>query len=215
MPEITAEIAADTLQGLLAATAPPDAEAPEARAARERGLRAALAAFAPDGMQEMLLAAEILAAHSIAMARLGDAGRTERGSVKASRLLRDAAAAQRMLLAASRSLRLWRAAAARTAAQQRKEDRRTAPAVGGAARPPVAVPVAAAPLAIVPPPVAAVPRLAPPRLPQAAALFGAAGFAGPLGCRHQGRPDGLIGAAAGLPVGYKAALRSSVALPVA
>lgn len=121
MSSPSAEVTAEILAGLLMATAPAGAESPDASAARERSLRAGLDAFHPRDMQELVFAAEILAAHCLAMARFRDVNHADPGSVAASRLLRDAGAAQRMLLAANRGLRLWRAAAAKAAGPSRKD----------------------------------------------------------------------------------------------
>lgn len=215
---ITPAVAATILNGLVEATAPAGEEPAAARAERERSLQAALVAFQPTDVQEMLLAAQILAGHFVAMARFHDATLQDAGSVRGSRLLRAAVTAQRMLLAATRALRLWRAAAAKSAAQQRKENRPAAGATG-AWLPATATPQAA--VTPVPPPQAAphhgaappfgavrpaMPPLAPPRadgrLPTRSAYA-------PADERRLAGPAPEAGGVSG----YKAALRSSVALP--
>lgn len=211
MSFITPELLTDMLSTLLEATAPSGGEDAEARAERQRGLQAALAAFQAQNMQEMLLAVEILAAHGIAMARLGDASRAELGSVQASRLLRDAVAAQRMLLAATRALRLWRAAEAKAAAPQRQEIR---PSIGPAAATaqPQAGPMPGGPAAPVRPPRAGAPSAT--SRPQPVPLLAGAALAGLAGRSAAPRQLPMAaGDAAGGAFGYKAALRGSAAVP--
>ena len=150
------------------------------------------------------------------MARFRDATLQDGGSVKASPLLRDAVAAQRMLLAATRALRFWRAAAAKAAARQRKESR---PAASATVAPAAMTPVAT--VTPVPPPhvapgagVAAQTSGTRPAVPHVAPSRTDAGFLPGLGGPGLGqpRPGGYAGAAATAAFSYKAALRSGVAV---
>lgn len=135
MPVIPPELLGGLLKTLFAATAPAQPETQDALAARRHTLAVALAAFQPESMQEALLAMQILAAHWVTMVRFSQANQAELGSMQASRLLRDAVAAQRLQLAATRSLRLCRSAEARIVRRRQQEVYPSA-----SARPPVPPP---------------------------------------------------------------------------